>query len=79
MLFRHILPRQYWINFCKLVAGICILQHHCITCPDILKGHALLEDFVQEYETLYYQCMESRIHFIQQSIHMLTHIALETL
>ena len=79
MLFCHILPRQYWINFCKLVAGICILQHHCITCPDILKGHALLEDFVQEYETLYYQCMESWIHFIQQSIHMLTHIALETL
>jgi hypothetical protein len=43
-LFHHILPRQYWINFCKLVAGICILQCHRISRPDILKGHTLLED-----------------------------------
>ena len=53
-LFHHILPRQYWINFCQLVAGIHILHHHCISCPDILKGHVLLEDFVQEFKTLYY-------------------------
>lgn len=58
-LFWHILPRQYWVNFCKLVAGVCILQHHRVNCPDILKGHVLLEDFVQEFKTLYYQCMES--------------------
>ena len=71
-LFHHILPRQYWINFCKLVAGIRILQCHCITHPDILKGHALLEEFVQEYEMMYYQHMESQIHFVWQLIHMLT-------
>lgn len=28
---------------------------------------------------LYYQHMESRVHFVWQSIHMLTHIAPETL
>ena len=78
-LFRHILPRRYWINFCKLVASIRILQRHRINRLDILKAHVLLEDFVQEYETLYYQRMESRIHFVQQSIHMLTHIAPETM
>ncbi|KAF8264362.1 hypothetical protein EI94DRAFT_1441586, partial [Lactarius quietus] len=78
-LFRHILPRQYWVNFCKLVAGVCILHRHQVNRPDILKGHALLEDFVQEFETLYYWCMESRIHFVRQSIHLLTHIAPETL
>jgi hypothetical protein len=78
-LFRHILPRRYWTNFCKLMAGIRLLQRHRINHPDILKGHALLEDFVQEFEALYYQHMESRIHFVWQSIHMLTHIAPETL
>jgi hypothetical protein len=78
-MFRHILPRRYWVNFCKLVARIHILQCHHISHPDILKGHALLEDFVQEFKMLYYQHMESQIHFVRQSIHMLTHIALETL
>jgi hypothetical protein len=27
MLLRHLLPLQYWHNFCKLVAGIRLLQH----------------------------------------------------
>lgn len=58
-MFRHILPRQYWVNFCKLVAGIRILQRHHINRPDLLKGHAILEDFVEEFETLYYRRMES--------------------
>jgi hypothetical protein len=36
-------------------------------------------EFVQEYEVLYYQHMESRIHFVRQSVHLLTHIRPETL
>ena len=78
-LFRHILPRKYWVNFCKLVSGICILQRHSITHEDLIRGHELLMDFVVEFEKLYYQRMESRIHFVWQSIHLLTHIASETL
>jgi hypothetical protein len=78
-LFRHLLPQKYWINFCKLVSGIHILQQHCITHQDLLWGNELLFDFVTEFEALYYQQMESHIHFIQQSVHLLTHIASETL
>jgi hypothetical protein len=78
-LFRHILPRKYWLNFCKLVSGIRILQHHHITHEDLLRGHAVLLDFVQEYEELYYQRNASRIHFVWQSIHLLTHITPEML
>ena len=78
-LFRHLLPEKYWINFCKLVSGIRTLQRHCISHEDLLAGHELLMDFVREFEELYYQRMESRIHFVQQSVHLLSHIAPETL
>jgi hypothetical protein len=78
-LFRHILPRKYWLHFCKLVAGVRILQRHSIPFEDVLKGHQFLMAFVDEFEELYYQRAESRIHFVRQSIHMLTHIAPETI
>ncbi|KAH9002127.1 hypothetical protein EDB86DRAFT_2801244 [Lactarius hatsudake] len=78
-LFRHLLPRKYWLNYCKLVSGVRILQRHSITFEDVLKGHRLLMAFVEEFEDLYYQRMEARIHFVRHSIHMLTHIAPETL
>ena len=76
-LFRHLLPRKYWLNFCKLVAGVRILQHHVIAYSDLLRGHNLLVEFAHEYEDLYYQRMEARLHFVRQSIHLLTHMAPE--
>ena len=77
-LFRHLLPRKYWLNFCKLVAGVRILQRHAIAHGDLVRGHNLLSEFAREYEDLYYQRMEARIHFVRQSIHLLTHMAPET-
>lgn len=44
-----------------------------------MKGHQTLIDFVCKFEDLYYQHKASQIHFVHQSIHMLTHIAPETL
>ncbi|KAH8996455.1 hypothetical protein EDB86DRAFT_2803935 [Lactarius hatsudake] len=55
-----------------------ILQRPHILYQDLLQGHNLLMDFVCEFEELYYQRKESRIHFVRQSIHLLTHIAPET-
>ena len=78
-LFRLLLPEKYWINYCKLVSGVRLLQRHHISREDLLKGHQTLMDFVYEFEDLYYQRKESRIHFVRQSIHMLTHIAPETI
>ena len=77
-LFRHLLPPQYWRHFCKLVAGIRLLQRPCISKQELLSGHELLMCFAREFEDLYYQRKESRIHFVRQSIHLLTHIAPET-
>ena len=78
-LFRSLLPQKYWLNFCKLVSGIRILQCHHISREDLVRGHQILMEFVYEFEDLYYQRKASRIHFVRQSIHMLTHIAPETI
>ena len=77
-LLRHLLPRRYWVHFCKLVAGIRILQRPRISKQELLTGHDLLTSFAREFEELYYQRKETRIHFVRQSIHLLTHIAPET-
>jgi hypothetical protein len=77
-LLMHLLPQRYWRNFCKLIAGIRILQRPRISKLELLCGHDFLMTFAHEFEELYYQCKESRIHFIHQSIHLLTHIASET-
>ena len=60
------------------MAGVRILQRHTISHSDLLRGHNLLVEFAREYEDLYYQRMEVRIHFVRQSIHLLTHMAPET-
>ena len=78
MLFQHLLPCKYWLNFCKLITGVSILQQCAIAYHDLLQGHALLLDFACKFEELYYQCMESCIHFVQHSIHLLTHMGPET-
>ncbi|KAG6839700.1 hypothetical protein C0991_012488, partial [Blastosporella zonata] len=77
-LLRHILPRQYWLNYCKLVSGVCILQQHSISHVDLKRGSKLLNNFCIEFENLYYQRQVSRLHFVRHSIHLLTHMGSET-
>jgi hypothetical protein len=78
VLLRHILPQHYWEHYCKLVAGIQILQCPIITPQGLKDGDKILKNFVKDFEALYYQRKESRIHFVRHSIHLLTHIAPET-
>ncbi len=78
-LLRHILPSDYWRNYCKYVSGVRILQQRNISPTELQRGHKLLCEFTQEFELLYYQRRADRIHFIRQSIHLLTHLASETI
>ena len=55
------------------------MQQWVISPDDLQRGHRLLCEFAQEFEHLYYQRHADRIHFVQQSIHLLTHIASETI
>ena len=78
-LFRHILPQEYWVNYCKYVLGVQILQKWVVSLDELQRGHRLLCKFTREFEDLYYQRRADCIHFVQQSIHLLTHIASETI
>lgn len=77
-LFQHILPKEYWMNYCKYVLGVHLLQNWVISQDDLQLEHRLLCKFTCKFEQLYYQRCTDRIHFVQQSIHLLTHIASET-
>ena len=61
-----------------MVAGIKVLQRPIITPQDLWNGNRVLKEFVKDFKALYYQCKESHIHLVHHSIHLLTHIAPET-
>jgi hypothetical protein len=54
-----------------------IIHQHHIRADDLQLAGNLLESFVQEFETLYYQRRVGRLHFCRQSIHALLHLAPE--
>jgi len=64
-LLRHILPEKYWVNYCKYVSGTRTFQRWAISPEDLRENHRLLCEFENEFENLYYQRREDRIHFIQ--------------
>jgi hypothetical protein len=70
-----ILPQHYWTNFCQLVSAVQLLQQYSVSVPQLQCAHQLVLKFMEEYEALYYCCMVSQLHFCQQSIHGLSHLA----
>ncbi|KAI0070681.1 hypothetical protein K474DRAFT_1713122 [Panus rudis PR-1116 ss-1] len=76
--FRGVLPEVYWKHFCKLVYGIRILHQRKISIAQLKEAHIALITYVEEFEALYYQRREDRLHFVRQSIHLLVHVAPET-
>lgn len=76
--FLYFLPQLYYQHFCKLVQGVRILQQKRITREQIERANFLLLQCEAEFEAIYYQQRTSRIHFVRQSIHLLTHLAWET-
>lgn len=76
--FFGVLPDKYWSNFCKLVFAIRCLSQRQLTSQDIRDVHVALTEFVEDFELLYYQRNPNRLHFVRQSIHLLLHLAHET-
>ena len=60
------------------LAGIQIVQRSIITRQGLQDGDKILKNFFKDFEALYYQRKKSHIHFIHHGIHLLTHIAPET-
>jgi hypothetical protein len=78
-LFLDVLPNVYWRHFCKLVQGVRIVHQRRIKTAQLTLAHALLLQFVEEFETLYYCRLPTRLHFVRQSVHAMIHLALEAM
>ncbi|KAG1832614.1 hypothetical protein DFJ58DRAFT_671041 [Suillus subalutaceus] len=73
-----LLPMKYWQNYCKLVRGFQLLCQYRITVEDLQHAQSLLCYWEQEFEHLYYQHKEYRLHFVHPCIHQTNHLAQET-
>ncbi|KIJ57914.1 hypothetical protein HYDPIDRAFT_184253 [Hydnomerulius pinastri MD-312] len=74
-----ILPKPYWTNYCMLVRGFQIMCQHHITVEEVREAYVLLASWEREFEELYYQAREDRLHFIRPCVHQVIHLAAETL
>ncbi len=54
-----------------------IIQQYAISSSDLVLADKLLRSFAHDFEILYYQRRESRLHFCRQSVHALLHLASE--
>jgi hypothetical protein len=77
--FYNVLPQTYYQHFCKLVFVVHIINEHQIKTEDLQAAHQVLVEFAYEFKLLYYQHRTDRLHFVRQSIHALTHLALEVI
>jgi len=76
-LYYKILPDKYWQHFCKLVMAIRVFHQRRITLEQLMLGHRLIIEFIEEYEEMFYQRRLDRIHFCRPSLHSLAHLASE--
>ena len=77
-LLHGLLPEPYWSNFCKLVRGFQLICKHQLTHEEVLEACVLLAAWEREFEEIYYQRRNDRIHFIRPCVHQVLHLAPET-
>ncbi|KAI9057969.1 hypothetical protein FKP32DRAFT_1660001 [Trametes sanguinea] len=78
-LLRAVQDPQYYLHFCKLVFGVRIVLQRKLQRARLVQAHQSLVEHAEEFEELYYQRREERLHFVRQSIHATTHIVPEAL
>lgn len=78
-LLRKRLPAVYWEHYCKLVRGIQILLQDEITVDELYEAHNLLTVFSDDFETLYIQRLEYRMHLCRPCVHGLSHLVPEAM
>lgn len=74
-----VLPERYWSNFCKLVRGIQIMSQHAINKQDLEHAYVLLGSWGREFELIYYQLRQDRLHFIRPCVHQVLHLVTEAM
>jgi len=75
--YRVVLPRKYWINFCRLTRGVWVIIQWEISQCQLCDAHSFLTQFVEKYENIYYQHRPDRIHYCRPALHTLLHASPE--
>ncbi|KAG1797247.1 hypothetical protein EV424DRAFT_1592168, partial [Suillus variegatus] len=75
----NILPRPYWLNYCRLVRGFRLISQHSISTADLRAAHTCFVEWELDFELLYYQRRAERLHFVCPCVHSVSHLASETL
>lgn len=78
-LLRDVLPYTHWVHLCKGVSVIRCFHQYKLPVAQIQERHRLAIEYVAEFETLYFQGMPERIHFVRQSVHYMAHLGPETI
>jgi hypothetical protein len=52
-LLYNILPAVYYMNYCKMVYGMRLVNQHRITHDNLCKVYMALTSFTQEFEMIY--------------------------
>ena len=76
--FYRVLPEPYYSHFCRLVRAIRIIHQRIISREQLVTTHQLLLQWVLDFELLYCERKQGRLHFVRQCVHSLTHLARET-
>ncbi|KAL0564720.1 hypothetical protein V5O48_017319 [Marasmius crinis-equi] len=76
-LLHNILPKRYWLHFCKYITGSKLLLGWKVAPEDLIKGNWLMLEALFEFEELYIQPHPEQIHFARQSTHIDDHVTKE--
>ena len=76
--FFGILPDVYFSHFCRLVWAIRIIFQRSISQDELTTANDLLLQWVLDFELLYCERNQNRLHFVRQCVHSLTHLGKET-
>ncbi|KAF7371937.1 hypothetical protein MVEN_00051600 [Mycena venus] len=78
-LFYKVLPYEHYRHFCKGAAVFRCFGQYRIPVEMLRQCHKLAIEYIAEFETLYFEGMPERIHFVRQSIHAFSHLGPEAI
>jgi hypothetical protein len=76
-LWHDILPEAYFRNFCLLASNVRRIFDRSHMFADVQKLNLNIIEFHNQFEDLYYDRKQERIHFMRQSLHTLLHVTHE--
>ncbi|KAI0739775.1 hypothetical protein C8Q80DRAFT_1111115 [Daedaleopsis nitida] len=69
----HLAP-IYYKHFCKLVFAVRIITQRSLPRAQIPSAQQCIIEYVEGFETIYYQGHIERLHFVRPSLHTFSHI-----